>query len=145
VSLLNFRLQALRDLELLFDDGDEYVDAHGAPDLGLGGVFGDAEKGFDAQVLLDPFEEEFDLPASFVELGDAECGEGKVVGDEDVLLVSFEVAVDDSAHGFGVIVLQINACQDNGLVAQYSRAFVDGIRVASLKFEVGFGACDEES
>ena len=32
-------------------------------DLGFDGVLGSSEEAFDAQVLLDPFEEQFDLPA----------------------------------------------------------------------------------
>jgi len=132
------------DLEFLFDDGDEYVDAHGAPNLGLCGILGGTEKGFDAQMLFDPFEEEFDLPASFVELGDVDCGQGEIVGEEDVSLVGFEVSVDDSAHGLWVIVSCMHTSKDDRLVAEQSRSFIHGMRVAPLKFEVGFGACDEE-
>jgi hypothetical protein len=41
--------------------------------LRFDGVFGRAEERLNAQVLLDPFEEQFHLPAAFVELGDGEC------------------------------------------------------------------------
>ena len=51
--------------EALFDDGNEDVDRHGDPDLRFDGVFGGAEERLDAQVLLDPFEEQFHLPAVF--------------------------------------------------------------------------------
>ena len=47
---------------MLADNGDEHVNADGDPDLSFDGIVGGAEKPFDAQVLLDPFEEEFDLP-----------------------------------------------------------------------------------
>ena len=46
------------------------------------GVFGCSEERLDAQVLLDPFEEQFDLPATFVKLGNGEGVEGKIVGEE---------------------------------------------------------------
>jgi hypothetical protein len=44
----------------LFDDGDQHVGRHGDPDLRLHRVLAGAEEGLDAQVLLDPFEEQFD-------------------------------------------------------------------------------------
>jgi hypothetical protein len=53
----------------LDDDGDQDVHRDGDPDLGLEGVLGGAVEGLDPQVLLDPFEEEFDLPPTFVQLG----------------------------------------------------------------------------
>ena len=56
--------------EALFDDGDEYVDRHRNPDLRLHRVLRNADKAFDAQVLLDPFEKQLELPAIAIELGD---------------------------------------------------------------------------
>ena len=58
------------EIEAFFDDGDENVHRDGDPDLGFDSVLGSAEEALDAQVLLDPFEEQFDLPAAFVEFGD---------------------------------------------------------------------------
>ena len=37
----------------------------------------------DSEMLFDPFEEQFDLPAALVDLGDGKRGQGKVVGQED--------------------------------------------------------------
>ncbi len=81
------------DVEALLDDGDEDIDGDGDPDLGLDGVFGIAEEALDAQVLLDPFEEQLDLPAAFVEPCDGERRQGEVVGQEDEGLAGLRVAV----------------------------------------------------
>ena len=43
--------------------------------MSLHGIFTGAEEGLDTQMLFDPFEEEFDLPAAFVQLSDSQCGE----------------------------------------------------------------------
>ena len=51
-----------RHVQALFDDGDEHVDGDRDPDLGFDGIFRGAEKSLDAQVLLDPFEEQLDTP-----------------------------------------------------------------------------------
>ena len=68
-------------MKLLFDDGDEHVSGHGA-------VRAVAEEVLDAQVLLDPFEEQFDLPATLVERGDRQRWQCRVVGQEDERAIS---------------------------------------------------------
>ena len=51
------------------DDGDQDVDADGDPDLGLDRVFAGTEEAFDAQMLLDPFEQQGDiLPINVVQM-----------------------------------------------------------------------------
>ena len=50
-------------MKLLLDDGDEHVGADGAPDLRLHRVLAGAQKLFNSKMLLDPFEEQLDLPA----------------------------------------------------------------------------------
>lgn len=63
-------------MELLFDDCDEHVGGHGTPDLRLHRVLAGAQKALGAQVLLDPLEEQVDLPlvlysAAIVRAGNA--------------------------------------------------------------------------
>ena len=41
-----------------------------------------AEKRLDAQMLLDPFEEQLDLPTAFVELGDGQSRKLEIVGEK---------------------------------------------------------------
>ena len=43
---------------------NSYLDTDRGPDLGFDGILRGAVEGFDAQVLFDPFEEQFDLPAA---------------------------------------------------------------------------------
>ena len=62
------------------DDGDQNVDADGDPDLGLDRVLAGAEKALDTQMLLDPFEEQFHLPALLVDLRDDQGRQREVVG-----------------------------------------------------------------
>ena len=51
-------------MKLPLDDGDQHVGGHGAPDLRLHGILAVADETFDAQMLLDPLEEQLDLPTS---------------------------------------------------------------------------------
>ena len=70
-------------MQSLLDDPNQDVNRDGDPDLRLDRIFGCAEERFDAQMLFDSFEEEFDLPAAAIELGDGEGWQGEVVGEND--------------------------------------------------------------
>jgi hypothetical protein len=56
------------------DQGDGYLNTNC--------ILGDANKALDSKRLLDPAEEQFDLPALFVELCDLVCRRVEVVGDD---------------------------------------------------------------
>jgi hypothetical protein len=58
----------------------------------------------DAQVLFDPFEEQLYLPAAAIEIGDAEGGQGELVGQEDGSPVGVRVAVLDATRRLRVLV-----------------------------------------
>src|SRR5512142_3190227 len=55
----------------------------GGPDLNLQGVGAGADEGLDAQVLLERLEEQLDLSALAVDLGDGGGGEAAMVGEKD--------------------------------------------------------------
>ncbi len=54
--------------EPLANDGDEHINRNGDPNLSLHGVLAGAIESLDAEVLLDPLEEQFYLPTAFVDL-----------------------------------------------------------------------------
>jgi hypothetical protein len=47
----------------LFGDGNQSISRHRGPDLSFDGVGRGSKETPDAQVLLDPFEKQFDLPS----------------------------------------------------------------------------------
>ena len=67
--------------DLLADDGHQGVNADGDPELGAHRVLRASVEGFNAQVLLNPFEEQFHLPTLPVELSHHQRGQGEVVDD----------------------------------------------------------------
>ena len=91
-------------MQAFFQNGDEQINGDGAPDLGAYRVGTGAIKGFDAQMLLDPFEEQFDLPAAPIELRDGQGWHGEVVGQEDQCPVGDGIAIADAAQRGGIIV-----------------------------------------
>lgn len=58
---------------MFLDDGYQDVNGDGDPDLSFDGILGGSIKRFDAEMLLDPFEEDLDLPATLKQLGDGQC------------------------------------------------------------------------
>ena len=54
------RVEAEGDMEAVFDNRDEDINADCGPDLSFHCVLGGAVQGFDTQVLFNPFEEQFD-------------------------------------------------------------------------------------
>ena len=60
--------------EQICDESDVYLD--------FDGVFAAAQEALDFEVLLNPLEQQFDLPALLVEGGYLGCGACQIVGDE---------------------------------------------------------------
>lgn len=132
------------DAEAFFDDGDKDINRDGDPDLRAHGVLGCSIEGLDAQVLLNPFEEQLDLPAAAIEFGDAEGGQREVVAEEDEILFRLCVKVAHAAQLPGIDKAGVFAIQQNRLIANQAGGFVDGMGVEPSKQPVGAGADDEE-
>lgn len=73
------------------DDRDEGVNGDGHPDLRSYRVLRCPVKRFDPQVLFDPAEEQFHLPADLVEFGDRQSGQKKVNRQEDQVTIVFPI------------------------------------------------------
>jgi len=89
-------------LKLFFDDCDQHVGGHGAPDLRLDSVLAISQEFLDSQVLFDPFEEQLDLPAAFVKCCNGQRWQRRIVCQENQLCARFRVFEPDSAQVLGV-------------------------------------------
>ena len=85
VDLQNLQncVEAARQIESLFQDGDQKVNADSDPYLGFDCIGRCPVKGFDSQMLLYPAEKEFHLPSLLVNIGDGFCRNGKYIGQID--------------------------------------------------------------
>lgn len=72
------------------------VDCEGRINLDLDRVFRGADKGLDAQILLDFLEEQLDLPAIFIDVDDIIGAQPEVIGQEFVAPASFWIPVSYS-------------------------------------------------
>jgi len=128
----------------MFNNGNEAICRNSRVYLYPNRIFGYSPKRFYAQMLLDPFEKQFDTPPAAVELRDGQSRFGEVVGEKHQCLAGLRVAKADAAQRLGIIAPGIEARQDNRLVETQARAFVHRARVTALETEVVFGPGDEK-
>ena len=81
-------------MQPFFQQGDEQVNGEGTPDLGAHRVGAGAVKCFDAQRLLEPFEKQFDLPATAIQLGDGQSRVSGEFADAAVAVVAGDTLVE---------------------------------------------------
>ena len=86
-------VKTLAEFQLSPGNRDQQVRTDRRPYLAADRVFGATVKISDAQMLLDPFEEQFDLPPAFIEIADDLRSNAKIVREKDqetVLVVILE-------------------------------------------------------
>ncbi len=131
-------------MKLLFNDRNQHVGADSRPDLGLQTVFACSEKVLDPQVLLDPFEKEFDLPAVFVEGCDGGGRQTGVVGQEDQRFFGVGVRKPNTPNMFGIVLDGIEALERDALIGDHPRASIRWSRVDSSGPKVVFCSGDKK-
>ena len=96
-------------------------------------------------MLLDPFEKQFDLPPASIQIGDGDCRQGEVVGQENQPFAGLGVFELDAAQRRVEVLARVEAGEHDGLIANQARAAIDGMRIAALGFEIGLGARHKEA
>ena len=125
-------------------NGDQQVGRYGNPYLRLHRVLAGAEEDLDTQMLLDPFEEQFDLPTLAVQGGNQIGLEREVVGQKHQ---AFACVVLDhhAAKRCRVVLAREIGCEHAGLIAQHRRIeSIHRMRVTSLELGVALGAGHKE-
>jgi hypothetical protein len=93
---------------------------------------------------FDPFEEQFDLPAATIKLGDGQRGQIEIVGQKDQMPVVFGIVELDASQVLRVILAGLQGGQYDGLIAAQLRGLVHGARVDSTKEQIEFASDDKE-
>src|SRR5271166_1985759 len=96
-------------------------------------------------MLLDPFEEELDLPTASVQIGDRQSRQCEVVGQEDQPLASLRIFEPDSPQRRLEPFVRIKTREHDGLIADQSRAAIYRMRVATLGLQGGLASGDTEA
>lgn len=138
------------DAKLLFQDSYEHIHADRDPDLSLDRVLGCAIERFNVEMLLDPFEEKFDLPTRMIEFRDDQGVKMKIIGEEDEMFVRLRVEKSDAAQVSRIPWRGLHPAETNRLVASQSRCFVHRTRLNGTEDQVppaarekkGCGGCE---
>ena len=105
-------------LEVMLDDSDETVCDDGNMNLNTHRIVALSPERLDLEVLLDPFEEQLDLPPIFVKEGDVLGCEIEVVRVVSERALQVWGIVDDTPDFAWVLFLVLLLRKDNSLVAQ---------------------------
>ena len=95
-------------------------------------------------MLLDPFEKQFDLPATLVQRGDGQRGQRHIVGQEHQRLAGFRVFETDAPQLFRIAFRGVKTVQRDELVADYSRTSIYLHRVHPVSVHTPLGTGYEE-
>ncbi len=144
VDNLGDSAHALVDSGGLVENSHHHVDAYGDPDLGFHSVLAQPVKGLDPQILLDPLEEELDLPASLVDLRHNSGVDLEVVRHEDQPLPSFRIQKAYPVQVVGIEPLGLGAVEANRLVGPQAGGLVHRARLANVEAHVALRSDDEE-
>lgn len=125
-------------------NGNEQIGGNGRPDLGFDGVGGGSVERLDAQVLFDPFEEQFDLPARLEQFGYGHSVELKIVGQKHQRSIFFGIEVANAPQRVGVLLRRIERRKQNRLIADQSRGAVDRMGIAPPEVETFSGSGHKE-
>ena len=131
-------------MKLLFNDGNQHVGGHGAPDLRLHRVLARSQETLDTQVLLDPFEEQLHLPATLVQRGYGQRWQTRIVGQKHQRLARLGVFVSDTPQMLGVVLSHVKAVESNHLIADHSCDSVGLGRVHASGVHAAFGTGHKE-
>lgn len=137
---LQYSAQIFVDSMNLIETGHHEVNADRDPDLCAHCVLAGAEESFDSQVLLDPFEEEFDLPATLVNGCDRQGGKIEVVGQEDQSLSALRIDIADTSQSLRVVEFPFSGAQPDRLIAAQSRCLVDCSGLQNVESRVALGS-----
>ena len=111
-------------MAFLLGASDQQVGTDGNPDLGLYGIGRLSIEGLDLEMVLDPLEEQFDLPALAVDLGDCGCRQGQMIGQKDEAFVPRLIDETDAAQPLRVSRSGLCTGQPNQLVAAHPGGLV---------------------
>src|SRR5262245_20833008 len=96
-------------------------------------------------MLLDPFEEQLDLPTAAVEFADGECWQGEIVGQQHDRLARVGIADLDAAQRLGKTFAGVVDVENNRLVADEIGAAIDVCGIAPREIQIRTSPDNEES
>jgi hypothetical protein len=141
---LQKRVEGNLQRQPLLNDRGKNIDCDGNPYLRFHGVLGSPEKRLDPKILLDPSEEQLDLPAELVKLSDRQSREREVVRQEDQIAAVIPVIEANPAEPLREAFLRIESGQGDDLVGSHIRSSIHRAGNKPITSEVRLGPDEEQ-
>ena len=106
------------NLMVMFNDTNEAVCDDGNMDLNTDGIFAFAPEGLNLEMLLNPFEEQLDLPSVFVKECNFTCFEIEVVRIVCKRSLQIRSIIDNASEGNRIISFIPSSCESDRLVTK---------------------------
>lgn len=134
------------EFEVVLDNGNEAICDDGNMDLYSDGVLRFAPKGFDFEVLFNPFGKQFHLPAITIKQGDVLSREVEIVGIIDERPSEVGSVIDNPSE-VGRVVSFVPVGREADCLVEHDIAFrIDGfVTIDNLEYRMSFFPDDEES
>jgi hypothetical protein len=137
-------MKAVGQIQAFLGNSDQHVGADRDPYLRLDSVLTGTKEGLDPQMLLDPLEEQLDLPSLSIQVGNHGGFEREIVGQKGQAL-ALVVSYNDSTQSIGVVLAGVVNSQYANLIAKHiGGGAIDGLGVAAFELCVRFGSGDKE-
>ena len=133
----------IQPVSLLRNDEQKIV-TNGYPYLRVHGVLGSAVESLDVKMLLDPFEEQFYLPAFTVEFRNSQrIVNRKVVGQKSICSSSLKVFIHNKSQCVWILSGRVISSKSDSLIRKNARVFVDRSGLNNLIRHIVLGACNK--
>lgn len=128
----------------MFSDGNKAVRGYGTINLYPDSIFRVSPKGFDVQMLLDPFKKQLHLPALFVKYCNIICLDIERIGNICKRALEFLGVINDSAKSARIFLSGLIPGKFNSLIADNTVNTFDKVfSVNDLILEPAFLAYDK--
>ncbi len=104
-----------------------------------------AQKGLDFEILFDPFEEQFNLPALLVDIGNGLGTPVVLIGNKEIVFTRFRVAVTDPANRFELVSILPQRLILDRLITGDTVTFVHRTPFKHTVFGITPDAADKEN
>ncbi len=128
---------------MLDSDQHQQIGTDGHPDLRLHSIDRVAKEMLDGQVLLEPLEEQLDLPAVFVDCGNRQCWPVVKVGEKYQMLASLWIPKRHAAQPLGIAELGLRRGQQDRLIGPQPGLRVDLSGGNPCRAQIVLGANDK--
>jgi len=131
-------------MKLFFDKSDQHISGADAPVCVLTAYSLLPIKRLIRRCCLIHFKKKFDYPAAFIQCGNRQFKQGRVVGQEYQRFSGFRVPESDASQLLGIILRVVETVEHDALIADNAGTSIGIHRIHSVCVNSPFAASYEE-